>query len=81
MSSTIFDLFKAVLSFFLHFYLTLLLGRQKLLINICPVQLSAFSSILFKARFFLLVDLRDFFFRFRVGGGGEKEKISLKMTN
>ena len=23
-----------------------------------------------EARFFLLVDLRDFFFRYRVGGGG-----------
>ena len=25
---------------------------------------------MYKARIFLLVDLRDFFFRFRVGGGG-----------
>ena len=28
----------------------------------------------FKARIFLLVDLREFFFRFRVGGGDEKNK-------
>ena len=28
------------------------------------------------ARIFLLVDLRDFFFRFRFGGGGMKKKIT-----
>ena len=33
-----------------------------------------------KARIFLLVDLREFFFRFRVGGGGTKKK-ALKMTS
>ena len=39
------------------------------------VFLSIFKSE-FKAKFFLLVDLRDFFFRFRVvgGGGGENNK-------
>ena len=40
-----------------------------------------------EARFFLLVDLREFFFRYRVtggegGGGGEKNnKKALKMTS
>ena len=33
------------------------------------------------ARFFLLVDLRDFFFRFRVGGWEKKRKKALKMTS
>ena len=33
-----------------------------------------------KARFFLLVDLQEFFFRFRVGGTGKKERKALKMT-
>ena len=32
------------------------------------------------ARIFLLVDLQDFFFRFRVGGRKKKEKKVLKMT-
>ena len=35
-----------------------------------------------KARIFLLVDLRDFFFRFRVGGDEKKNnKKALKMTS
>ena len=38
-----------------------------------------------EARFFLLVDLREFFFRYRVrgGGGGAKKnnKKALKMTS
>ena len=38
-----------------------------------------------KARIFLLVDLRDFFFRFRVGGGGggdeKNNKNALEMTS
>ena len=33
-----------------------------------------------KARFFLLVDLREFFIRPRVGGGGINKK-ALKMTS
>ena len=36
------------------------------------------SSFDDKARIFLLVDLRDFFFRFRVGG---TKKKALEMTN
>ena len=34
-----------------------------------------------KARIFLLVDLRDFFFRFRVGGWKIVNKKALKMTS
>ena len=35
-----------------------------------------------QARFFLLVDLREFFFRFRVGGVRKKiNKKALKMTS
>ena len=34
-----------------------------------------------RPEFFLLVDLREFFFRFRVGGTKKKIKKALKMTS
>ena len=34
-----------------------------------------------KARFFLLIDLREFFFRSRVGGTKKINKKALKMTS
>ena len=39
------------------------------------------SSFDDKARIFLLVDLREFFFRFRVGGTKKNKKKTLKMTS
>ena len=38
-----------------------------------------FTFSLYKARIFLFVDLRDYFFRFRVGG--TKKKKALKMIS
>ena len=39
------------------------------------------GSVSSKARIFLLVDLQDFFFRFRVGGTRKINKKALKMTS
>ena len=39
------------------------------------------SGMLDLGQNFLLVDLRDFFFRLRVGGTEKKEKKALKMTS
>ena len=72
---------------FYHCYLPLPKGRGTLfLVQIlsASVLASALASVwhfLDKARLFLLVDLREFFFRSRVGGTIKIDKKALKMTS
>ena len=47
--------------------------------GVLTFEVSGTTTIDGKARIFLLVDLREFFFRFRVGG--TKKKKALKMTS
>ena len=53
---------------------TIVMITKQISVNICVLIGEPDLLPEFKARFFLLVDLRDFFFRFRAWGTEKKKK-------